>query len=296
LVIKLNYKVILGILFFIFMITTLFASLNNFSNASYKTGGDEIIIDTLSVRLPIIMYHQIKNHDTGKDVITEYELENDLKFLQENSYNTINISQLLDYVENNAPLPENPIILSFDDGYLNNYVNVFPLLKKYNMKIVLSIIGKSTDDFSDIPDANMDYSHITWTQLNEMINSGLVELQNHTYNMHINCKGRFGCTQKWGESDEEYEKFIMDDLGKLQDRIKEMTGKLPTAFAYPYGKLSGCTDEILKKMGFKATLSCRYGINVITKNPETLYGLKRICRAHGKNLNNLIKEAMKTLK
>lgn len=250
--------------------------------------------DGVSVYLPIIMYHEVKTYKAGKDVILPWEFENDLKYLSKNNYTTITISNLIDYVYNNVPLPENPIILSFDDGYLNNYVYVLPLLKQYNMKIVFSIIGKNTDDFTNIPDDNLDYSHVAWEQLNEMLDSGCVEVQNHTYNLHKYYK-RIGCKQMPNESDADYENMLTEDVGKLQEEITKMTGYTPTAFAYPYGKTSRNTDMILKKLGFKATLTCDYGINKITKDTNSLFGLKRICRSHNNSIGKLLIEAYKTI-
>jgi len=245
--------------------------------------------------LPIIMYHEIKQFKLGKDVISPYEFEKDLIYLKDNNYNTITMTQLINYAYNNEPLPENPIIISFDDGYLSTYKNAFPLLKKYNMKIVFSIIGKNTDDFTQIPDDNIDYSHITWDQLNEMLDSGYVEVQNHTYNLHCSGKGRLGCLQVSKETLENYEQVLSEDINKLQEEIKSYTGRVPNTFTYPYGKYNDNTISIIKGLGFKATLTCDYGINIITKNPEALFGLKRICRSHGTSLKKIITKAYKTV-
>ena len=261
-----------------------------------STAEDAEAQDTEPVYLPIIMYHEVKTFKAGKDVILPWEFENDLKYLSENNYTTITISNLIDYVYSDVPLPENPIILSFDDGYLNNYVYVLPLLKQYNMKIVFSIIGKNTDDFTDIPDDNLDYSHVAWDQLKEMLDSGCAEVQNHTYNLHKYCKSRIGCKQMPNESDADYEKLLKEDIGKLQEEITDKTGYTPTAFAYPYGKSSKNTDAILKKLGFKATLTCDYGINQITKDPNSLFGLKRICRSHNQSIRKVLAEANKTIR
>ena len=75
-----------------------------------------------------------------------------------------------------------------------------------------------------------------------------------------------------------------------------MTGETPTAFAYPYGRYNKNTDLILKEFGFRATLTCDYGINQIYRNPDCLYHLKRICRAHGQRIDILLTEGMKTLR
>ena len=241
------------------------------------------------------MYHEIKTYKVGKDVITPYEFESDLKYLQKNKYSTLTMTQLIEYVNDDVPLPDNPIILTFDDGYLNTYLNAFPLLKEYHMKIVFSIIGKNTDDFTRIPDNNADYSHVTWNQLNEMLDSGYVEVQNHTYNLHSLNNKRVGCMQTSAESFTQYEKILTEDIGKFQEQLTMMTGDTPNTFAYPYGRFNANTDLILKNLGFQATLSCQYGINRITKEPDSLFDLKRICRAHGQSLENVLKEALKTV-
>lgn len=249
-----------------------------------------------SISVPIVMYHQVKNNCLGKDVISPYEFENDLKYLAEHNFNTITMTELINYVYYGDQLPDNPIILSFDDGYLSTYKNVFPLLKKYNMKIVLSIVGKSVDDFSRVKDENINYAHLTWNQINEMQNSGLVEIQNHTYNLHKVINGRYGCGQKYNEPLDHYEKVITEDVITFQDHMMSKIDSVPNTFTYPYGKYNDNTESILKKLGYKATLSCQYGINLISKDPDKLYGLKRMCRSHNYNISKLIKDGMATLK
>ncbi len=247
--------------------------------------------------VPIIMYHQVKLTRLGKDVISPTEFESDLKYLSDNDYHTITMTQLIDYVYNGAELPQNPIILTFDDGYYSTYKYVFPLLEKYDMNIVLSIIGKTTDDFTRVEDTNIGYAHSSWSQLYEMVQSGHVEIQNHTYNLHNICNGRYGCYQMKNESSSNYEKFLSDDLLALQDRIFDKLKVTPNTFTYPYGKYNNNTEAIVKKLGFKATLSCEFGVNLIERNsPESLYSLKRICRSHNNSIKTVIKNGMKTIK
>lgn len=255
-----------------------------------------VLSQNQKICVPIIMYHQVKNYGYGKDVISPYEFESDLVYLQENNYNTITMTELIDYVYNDKELPPNPIIISFDDGHLSIYKFVYPLLKEYNMKIVLSVIGKGIDDFSKVHDENMAYSHVTWDQINEMKDSGHIEVQNHSYNLHTCSNGRIGCLQKRNESVEEYQLLLTEDLEKCQTQVIINTGSIPNTFAYPYGESCENLDHIIKRLGFKASFSCRYGVNIIEKDPEKLYGLKRICRAHNENVSKLIKEGMETLK
>jgi peptidoglycan/xylan/chitin deacetylase (PgdA/CDA1 family) len=248
------------------------------------------------ILVPIIMYHQVKNSGFGNDVISPKEFESDLKYLKENHYNTITMTQLIDYVHDKKELPQNPVILSFDDGYLSTYLNVYPLLKEYDMKIVLSIIGKSVDDFSKVCDENIDYSHVTWDEVKEMQQSGLVEIQSHSYNLHKISKERYGCSQMANESLEHYEEFLSNDINTLQEKIMSVTGNSPNTFIYPYGKYNDKMETIVKKLGFKATITCKFGVNVINNDPDTLYSLKRIRRAHNQSIQKMLKEGMDTVK
>lgn len=284
--IRIRYKIILPSLFLLFMSLLAFQGVRK---------AEAVSADKDSVCVPIIMYHEVKDFKLGKDVISPYELESDLIYLKDNQYSTITMTQLIDYAESGTDLPKNPIILSFDDGYLSTYVNVLPLLKKYNMKIAFSVIGVNIDDFTRVPDSNIDYSHVTWDQLNEMLETGLVEVQNHTYNLHRAGKGRTGCMQMAGESLSHYEEILKNDVGDFQDQLTRMTGCTPNTFTYPYGRFSTNTDPVLKEMGFKATLTCKYGINVIHKGGD-LYGLKRICRSHGNSLKKVMQDASNTIK
>jgi len=242
------------------------------------------------------MYHQVKNQGFGKDCISPYEFESDLAYLSENNYHTITMSDLIGYVYEGTPLPDNPIILTFDDGYLSTYHYVYPLLKQYDMKIVVSIVGKSIDDFSRVKDIRINYAHMTWEELKEMQDSGHAEIQNHTYNLHSTCYGRYGCYQRANETLSQYEQLLTEDALKLQDRVSVQLNFTPTTFTYPYGKYNNTTESIIKRLGFKATLSTTYGLNLINSDPERLFGLRRICRSHNYPMKKLLEEAAKTLK
>ena len=249
-----------------------------------------------SICVPILMYHQVRDSNLGKDVISPYEFESDLKYLSENNYTTITMSQLIDYVYYGEDLPDNPIILTFDDGYMSTYKNVFPLLKKYETKIVLSIVGKSTDDFSKVVDNHIT-AHLTWEHLNEMKDSGLVEIQNHSYNLHKISSLRYGCCQMSNEPLCDYEQILAADVMELQDRAQTNLNYTPNTFTYPYGRYNDNTESILKKLGFKATLSITFGVNLVSKDfPDSLFGLKRICRSHNTSLDKLLKHGFDTLK
>ena len=242
------------------------------------------------IYLPVIMYHEVKPWKPGKDAVLPEEFENDLKYLADNGYTAVTVAELIDYVYLGEPLPNKPVMLTFDDGYYNNYVHAFPLLKKYGVKMVLSVICRNADEFSQYPGESIDYAHATWEQINEMIDSGFVEIQNHSYDMHRYTSSQHGCLQKKGEGGRDYELRFTGDVAEAQEDIWRMTRCLPMAFAYPYGKYDASTESMLEEMGFLATFTCDFGINKITRDPGCLFSLKRAGRSHGADMGTLLEK------
>ena len=87
-----------------------------------------VMAEDPGVRVPVIMYHAVMDDASrlGKYVISPEELESDFKWLSENGYTAILSEDLINYTENGAALPEKPILLTFDDGYYNNYLYAYP--------------------------------------------------------------------------------------------------------------------------------------------------------------------------
>lgn len=247
--------------------------------------GSNAVISVVSkpedtVELPIIMYHSIlKNNKTkSKFIITPADFEGDLQYIKDNGYTTVVMKDLIDFVYENKDLPEKPIMLTFDDGYYNNYLYAFPLIKQYECKMVLSPIGKQSDIYSENSNKNPNYAHCSWENLKEMYNSGLVEIQNHSYNMHTITQKRRGTKKNKNESLEHYQKVLSDDITLMQNKVEDFLNFTPTTFVYPFGAISNCSLDILRQLGFKAALNCEGKVNKLTKNPEKLYGLCRILR------------------
>lgn len=237
-----------------------------------------------AVAVPIIMYHSLLKEESrhGPYVISPQQFEEDVAYLQREGYTTIVMEDLLAYVHKGQPLPEKPVMLTFDDGYYNNYEYAFPVLQKYGAKMVLSPVGSYTDAYSRTQEERANYSYLTWERLREMRESGLVELQNHTYDMHASdASHRKGASKTAGETPEQYRAALTGDVMRMQERMREELGYCPTTFTYPFGAVSRESVSILKEMGFQATLVCESRINSVTRDPDCLYGLGRYLRPDG---------------
>lgn len=238
------------------------------------------------IPVPVIMYHSILKDESrhGKYVISPSELESDMKYLHDHGYTAVTVRDLIAYVNDEGDLPEKPVMLTFDDGYYNNYLYAYPLAEKYGMKIIIAPIGYYTDVFSETGEENGNYSHLTWDRIREMQESGLVEFQNHSYNMHASEKGgRMGTRQMDGEDLQTYTENLTGDLQMMQRKMTENTGYTPDAFVYPFGLISKSEPEIIKRLGFQCTFTCEERMNYLTRDPEKLFDLGRYLRPSGRS-------------
>ena len=181
----------------------------------------------------------------------------------------------------------------FDDGYYNNYLYAYPTAKRYGMKFVLSPIGKYADLYTETPDKSPYYAHCTWDMLREMQSSGVVEIANHTYDLHSSDGARLGTKQLSGESLEDYTKLLTEDVTLFQQKAEENLQSKPVLFAYPFGAVSKGEPEIIKNLGFKVTLSCEERVSTVTRAPESLYYLGRYLRPSGVNSESFFEHILK---
>lgn len=267
-----------------YVIIALFTSV-----VAYAAKNTQNEIDGITV--PIIMYHSISQNTSrlGKYVVSPETIENDISFLKQNGYETIFISDLIRYVYDDVPLPEKPVILSFDDGYYNNIVYLPEILKKYNAKATIAVVGEFTDKFSEADSHNVNFSHLTWEDLQAVSKSEYFEVSNHTYNMH-STDGRVGCFKLKNETDEQYKENLTADIMKMQKALEEKANIKCTVFTYPYGKICDSSVDIIKEMGFKASLSCYERLNTITKDKNCLYLLGRYNRPYNISTEKFMKK------
>lgn len=291
--IKITRKTIcIGIILFLGLLTLLVSNVLHSEIVATSTKNSSSKANNTTVEVPIIMYHSILKDPAmhGEYVVSPDAFEDDLIFLKENGYNTIVMQDLINYVYEDKELPEKPVILTFDDGFYNNYLYAYPLVIKYNFKMVLSPVVAFTEKYSDSEDFGASYANCRWIDLKEMKKSGYVEIQNHTYDMHSNSGTRLGIKKNTQETVSMYAETITEDLTKAQDAFKYHLKYTPTTFTYPFGAYSKESTDILKKLGFKASLCCEENTNTITKDKNCLYNLGRFLRSNNRSVEFILGE------
>lgn len=234
-------------------------------------------VESQGVPLPVLMYHSVTEVSETKFCVTPQTFEEDLQYLKKNGYQTVSAEELIQYTNGTGALPSHPIMLTFDDGLYNNLSLVLPLLEKYDMCAVVSVVGSFTDVYAPDAPHNDVYSYLTWDDLRQLKDSGRIDLGSHTYDLHSN-QSRGGSSKLDWETEEEYHTMLSADLALLQTRFQEELEMRPVVFAYPYGFLSPESKSVLRENGFFISLTCLEQTNFITQDPECLYGINRFNR------------------
>lgn len=172
-----------------------------------------------NVNVPVLMYHAVSDDCWGIEelFVSPSDMEDQLRYISENGYDAIwfeDLAHVEDY--------EKPIILTFDDGYDDNYTELFPLLQKYNIKATIFVIGNAPD---------VVQHKMTSAQIRELSDSGLVSIQSHSYT-HVDM-------DTLDEDGTEYE------MSESRDAITRITGKVPTVLCYPTGKYNDATLSLI---------------------------------------------------
>lgn len=233
------------------------------------------------VRVPILMYHSILKNPAaaGKYVVSPQTLEADLTYLKEHGYTSIQSSDLVAYVREGKPLPEKPVIITFDDGHANNLLYALPILEKLDMRGVICIVGKYSEDYSTSEDHNPNYAYLSWEEIRTLLESGRFEIANHSYDMHGQGV-RKGTMKKLGEDLDTYNAKLKEDLLKTQSLLQENCKITPIAFSYPFGSVCKDSVPLIRELGFAVSYGCAEKVNYIT-DADSLYCLGRFNRPSG---------------
>lgn len=226
-------------------------------------------------RVPVLMYHSVCKTHVGEFVISPDTLRADFAYLHKNGYETVFVRDVVEYCAGRIDLPDKPIVLTFDDGFYNNAFYAQKIAAEYNIKFTVGIVGAYVAKEEKEKTRSPVYSYLNSRELCAMHRSGNVEFVNHTFDMH-KLSPRKGVRKKRGESTTDYEAALIADSEKCRKLVQEACGCRMNVFAYPFGCYSAETYEILARLGYKAVLTCKGGINTFYKGKSD--GLNAIMR------------------
>ncbi|RMG98577.1 MAG: polysaccharide deacetylase family protein, partial [Chloroflexi bacterium] len=186
-----------------------------------------------TLKVPILMYHYISVPPADADIYRyDLSVEPDnfraqMAYLAENGYTTIDLYDLSLAITNKKELPPKPVILTFDDGYRDNYENAFPVLQEFGLKGTFFVVTEFVDRGLE--------AYMTWPMLEEMAAAGQ-RIEPHS-KTHADLRNR----------DRDF--LIWEILGS-QETIAAHIGYTPRYFAYPGGRYDDAVIQILRELDY----------------------------------------------
>ena len=170
-------------------------------------------------------------------------------------------------------------MLSFDDGYSSFYTRVMPILRAYRWPAVLAPVGSWVDtplnqpvDFAGVPRNRGEF--LTWQQVREVAQSGLVEIAAHTDASHkgvlANPQGnqepaaatrRYDPVTRSYESEAQFRARMRADVAAISNKIRAVTGKAPRVWVWPYGAADGTSLAVVGEQGYQMALTLEDGLD-----------------------------------
>jgi peptidoglycan/xylan/chitin deacetylase (PgdA/CDA1 family) len=208
-----------------------------------------------AVEIPILVYHHVvPGRPSGSEVarllfVTPDGFEQQLKFLRDNGYQSVAFDDLADCLEYGAPLPERPVILSFDDGWENQFTYGFPLLQQYGFTGTFYVVT----NYLDHP------NFMTTDQLKTMIAAGMTigdHTRSHPPLPSIGNPAR-----------------LKDEIAGSKALLEERLGVAIDTFAYPYGSYTASVAAVVKAAGYRTARTVDSGTQATADNLETLPGV-----------------------
>lgn len=240
----------------------------------------------------VLAWHDVEDNAADQRYLSvrTSALNDQLSWLGKNGYHPISVQQIIDAHNGGPELPPKAVLLSFDDGYSSFYTRVWPMLAAYNYPALWAPVGSWVDtpenqkvDFGGLMSQRDKFA--TWEMVKEVSKSPLVEIGSHTWNSHFgilaNPQGskqpaaanrEYELQTRQYESDDDFSRRIDNDVSKITEKIKQVTGKAPRAWVWPYGAGGGTSLKILKSHGYQLAFTLRSGL----ANTEDLDSIPRL--------------------
>ena len=227
----------------------------------------------------ILNYHDILSAEDAKRSVNKMDvgiehLEQHLDWLKNKGYKIISVQNVLDAASGKLPLPDKSALLTFDDGYQSFYTRVFPLLKKHHYPATLALVGTWMD--GNVTANEPGKPLLSWAQVRELVQSGLVEIASHSYDLH---KGVIANPQANTqaaaitrlyddpmlvyETDVEYRERINTALLKSAEFIFQHAGVRPRVMVWPYGEYNQIAVQAAREAGMPITMGLIDGTNTL---------------------------------
>lgn len=203
--------------------------------------------------VPVLCYHRFGTQP-DKLVLRAEAFAAQMAWLYENGYRVVSLLEFEAFLEGHQALPRKSVAITLDDGYRSTYEVAFPILQKYGYHATVFLYT----GFVGASDA------LTWAQMQEMVRSGLIDIQPHS-KTHANLS-----VKRPGETDSAYRERLRQEVEVPQAVIREKLGVEVRSFAFPYGDTTDAVVEQLNRQGIRYGWTVTPGGNTAFAYPYML--------------------------
>ncbi len=221
--------------------------------------------------IPVLMYHHVNENKGDMVTVTPEIFELQIRYLSKSGFNTISVDNLIRYIRGEISLPKQSVLITFDDGYLDNYVYAFPVLKKYGIKATIFLVTSWVEESSKfkvqsskfnikrlpehreckrlIKDGREHEVIINWNMAKEMVESGLVDIYSHTHTHR-------GCSLSDGMDEDR----LREELVTSKRLIEERLGVSCTYLCWPMGVYDDSALRAARDAGYNGVFTTAMGV------------------------------------
>ncbi len=201
--------------------------------------------------VPVLMYHSVsEREDLGSLSVDPSIFTEQIAYLHKNDYNVISLKDLVDGINNEKDFPRGTVVITFDDGFKDNFTNAFPIINKYEFSAKIFLITSKVGE---------DPEYLNWEQI-KIMQQHNISFGSHTHN-HVYLPR---------VSDKE---VLWEEISLPRDIILSETGKEPLFFCYPVGGFSEEIKDLVKAAGYEGACATNRGYDPLNKD---VYEINRI--------------------
>lgn len=194
-----------------------------------------------------LLYHHLDAGSPTASSLSPVEFEKQLAWLKREGYQSLTASQLSAYLRGELALKRPSVYITFDDGYESVYKHAWPLLRRYGFTATVFVItGRRGQTPGEFP-------HFTWAQAAEMCAGGTIEIHSHTHDMHHMQDG-LPALEQFSDL------AVLADLLMSRVLVQDNVGTRASSFAFPFGRYSTRTGELVQQAGFDTAFTTEAGV------------------------------------
>jgi len=208
----------------------------------------------------VLNYHHIDRNFESPYTITPENFLEQMEFLKKNNFHPLKLEEFYEFMGTGLLTQENAVLITFDDGYESFYKEAFPILKRFKFPAANFVVYEKLRDSIDRKREKM-IPPLTFVQMKEMTESGLISFQSHSYGIHEETE------RDQTEGEQDYRSKLFVDFSMSRAALESLVGYPILGIAYPHGVKNDALLQVVKKVGYKYGFAVNYALVNKDTNP-----------------------------